>query len=209
MNNSYITELYILKKYLISRDWNNSPATFELIISNAITPLIERIKNKYIKLLHRIHHYCGSDYQWISWFIIWKYMYLKICIVMHMHVIVKGYSQFFFLKSTHRFLFLKSIIDSYGLEIFIVYFLKHKSPHANMLPVLTLSRQVPVHAIAQLHNWNATLKAKHFYHVVNFWWGKGVTTTGVNASRTYSPPAVANAANPFTGTQEANWYTGK
>lgn len=78
-----------------------------------------------------------------------------------------------------------------------------------MLPVLTLSRQVPVHAIAQLHNWNAKLKAKHFYHVVNFWWGKVVTTTGVNASRTYSPPAVVNAANPFTGTQEANWYTGK
>lgn len=128
MNNSYIKELYILKKYLISRDWNNSPATFELIISNAITPLIERIKNKYIKLLHRIHHYCGSDYQWISWFIIWKYMYLKIWYRYAHACYCKRVFTIFFKKSTHRFLFLKSIIDSYGLEIFIVYFLKHKSP---------------------------------------------------------------------------------
>lgn len=107
MYNSYIKELYILKKYLISRDWNNSPATFELIISNAITPLIERIKNKYIKLLHRIHHYCGSDYQWISWFIIWKYMYLKIWYRYAHACYCKRVFTIFFLKSTHRFSFLK------------------------------------------------------------------------------------------------------
>lgn len=51
MNNLYIKELYILKKYFIFRDWNNLLVIFELIISNVIILLIERIKNKYIKLL--------------------------------------------------------------------------------------------------------------------------------------------------------------
>lgn len=50
MNNLYIKELYILKKYFIFRDWNNLLVIFELIISNVIILLIERIKNKYIKL---------------------------------------------------------------------------------------------------------------------------------------------------------------
>lgn len=47
MYNLYIKELYILKKYFIFRDWNNLLVIFELIISNVIILLIERIKNKY------------------------------------------------------------------------------------------------------------------------------------------------------------------
>lgn len=62
MYNLYIKELYILKKYFIFRDWNNLLVIFELIISNVIILLIERIKNKYIKLFYRIYYYCGLDY---------------------------------------------------------------------------------------------------------------------------------------------------
>lgn len=62
MNNLYIKELYILKKYFIFRDWNNLLVIFELIISNVIILLFKRIKNKYIKLFYRINNYCGLDY---------------------------------------------------------------------------------------------------------------------------------------------------